>query len=167
MDLAACTLGMMMMMQSRMPKMDIQQRNGIAYYVCAAAEHEKVSPAILGAYMLNENSQFKMTLVRPAATGFDVGLFQHNTRYNGGVGQENLQRLAHPYTGAVQTAKTIKLNISRHGFTWRAFAAYWSPKQSLQETQKAKEYFNRLRRHHDEVNFYLAKASQMQQLARK
>lgn len=155
MDMPSCTLGLMLLIHARAPTLEGSQRDNIAYYVCAAAQQEGIDPAILGAYMLNENSMFNMILVRPAATGVDIGLFQHNTRFNGGTSPENLQRLAHPFTAAVQAAKTIKSNIKRFGFTWQAFAAYWSPKRSSEQTLLAKEYFRKLHRHYGEVNYYL------------
>jgi hypothetical protein len=146
---AVCVLGFSLLIAGENPKMEKDTRYWIATNLCAAANDGRIDPQILGAYLLNENRKFDLWAVRPGVRGNDHGLFQINAYYQ--QDRAHLSEAHHPYYGAVIAASIIQDNLRVYGWSWKAFAAYWSPGQAQASTDAAKDYYHRFARHFEVV----------------
>ena len=145
-----CILALAVTLQTAQPKLNADTRNWIAENLCAAAEDRGVDVRLLGAYLLNENNAIDLYSIRPARCGNDHGLFQMNSCYQ--AHRKDLPNAHHPYYGAVLAADLLSENLKKFGWTWQAFAAYWSPNQAKLGTTKAKIYYDRFVRHYNIVD---------------
>jgi hypothetical protein len=152
-----CVLGLATTLQAAQPKLDASTRDWIAANVCAAAMDRNVDVRHLVAYMLNENRALDLYAIRPASAGNDHGLFQINSFFQ--AHRNELQRAHHPYYGATIAADLLVENVKKFGWSWQAFAAYWSPEQARRGTAEAKAYYARFARHYQEVDRHLQRAA--------
>ena len=152
-----CVLGLATTLQGAQPKIQADTRNWIAANVCAAAADRKVDVRHLVAYMLNENRGLDLYSIRPASLGNDHGLFQINSHFQ--AHRKELPQAHHPYFGATMAADLLLENVKHFGWTWQAFAAYWSPEQAKRGTADAKAYYARFAKHYQEVDGHLQRAA--------
>ena len=156
MSASVCVLGFSLLIAAENRAMDAETRHWVATNLCAAAHDSGVDPALLGAYLLNENRQVDLWSVRPARVGADHGLFQINSRYQ--AQRPQVSRAHHPYYGALLAASILQDNLATFGWSWRAFAAYWSPQQAGRGTAQARAYYQRFVAHHARVQRCFARA---------
>jgi hypothetical protein len=135
-----------------------QWRQAIGHNICAAANAQRVDPRAIAAVVLNENAGFRLGLHMPAARGVDIGICQANSHYQ--RHRPNIGVAMHPYACAEIAAQVLRENAERYGWTWRAIAAYWSPRQAQAGTQEARNYYERWRRNHAVVDGYFRRAHQ-------
>jgi hypothetical protein len=154
-----CVLGFALVIAGQNPQMDSETRLWVAKNVCAAAFDSQIDPKILGAYILNENNRFDLWSVRPAVKGRDHGLFQTNSYYQ--RNRKNLAQTHHPYFGAMIAAEIIHENLKSYGWTWQAFAAYWSQGQASASTSPAKAYYSRLQKHYGLIDSRFSQAEKL------
>lgn len=147
---AVCVLGISLLIAGENKTIDKDTRYWIASNICAAANDRGVDPRILGAYVLNENRKFDLWAIGPAVKGRDHGLFQTNSYFQ--RDRENLARAHHPYYGASIAASIIQDNLKTFGWSWKAFAAYWSQQQAKVATSAAQRYYQRFTKHYDIVS---------------
>lgn len=146
----ACVLGFSLLIAGQNPAIDKETRQWIATNVCAASSDSGVDPQILGAYILNENGKFDLWAIGPAIKGRDHGLFQTNSYYQ--RHRSNLEQAHHPYYGAMIAASIIRENLQKFGWSWKAFAAYWSQQQANNSSPQAVRYYQRLVKNFDIVD---------------
>jgi len=154
-----CVLGFSLLIAGENPRMGKDTRYWVATNLCAAAHDAGLDPRLLGAYLLNENRGFDLRSVRPAKVGADHGLFQINSHYQ--HDRPNVTRAHHPYYGALLAAGILQDNLKAYGWTWQAFAAYWSQEQARRGTIDAKAYYRRFVTHYGRIaqRFRLAQAT--------
>ena len=143
-SLATCTTALLLVVTEKNPSLGQATSKWIAQSLCAAAQDTETDPRLLAAYMLNENSTIDLYAVRPGARGLDRGLFLFNTYHQ--AGRTGLDRVHHPYHGAHIAAEVIRDNIRTFGWTWQAYAAYWSHTEASAGTPAARQYYARLTR---------------------
>jgi hypothetical protein len=131
-------------------------QHAIGHNICAAANAQAVDPMAVAGIILNENGNFVLGLMMPAAKGHDVGLCQANTHYQ--AHRPALKAALHPYACAEIVAQILRENVERYGKNWRAVAAYWNPRQAEQGTAQAVAYYNRWTRNYGLVQRYFERA---------
>ncbi len=156
-----CVIGIASTLASVQPKLAPDTRNWIAGNVCAAANDAAVDPRLLVAYLLTENRGIDLWSIRPAALGNDHGLFQINSYFQ--KSRPHLRDVHHPYYGALTAAQVMKDNLKQFGWTWQAFAAYWSPGQSQAGTPAARAYYARYATNYQLANRFFTQAGNSEQ----
>lgn len=152
MTIAVCLAALSMLVANRAPDLGTAMQHEIAKSICYAGEAYKLNPRILAAYTLNENGTYNVGLLKPAAVGYDAGIFQVNTAINRNM---HLIRYAlNPPVEASLAAQIIKRNFREFGYNWIGVAAYWSPQNALDHGRQAIAYFDRWHRHFLEVSHY-------------
>lgn len=149
MDMATCLLGVALLAGAQNPDLDDPARKRVAEGICGASIRHGLDPRVLAAYALKENHKFRLNEIKPAATGYDVGLFQVNSRYHSE--RPNFRLVLDPVYGADIAAQIVRENIQRFGYTWQGIAAYWSPNYAKQRTTDSARYFLAWKK-----NYYLA-----------
>ncbi len=150
-----CSAALIASFQAAQPKQAADTRQWIAANVCAAAHDSGVDPRLLTAYLLTENRGLDIYAIRPAVRGRDHGLFQVNSHYQ--RHRTHLVNAHHPYYGALIAGQLLEENLKAHGWSWKAFAAYWSAGQATRGTAAAQRYYSRFKRHYDEVDGHFAR----------
>ena len=153
-----CVLGFLLFVKSANPAITQDWNEAIAQNVCNAAEKVGIDPKILGAYMLTENRRIDVMSIKPAAQGFDVGLFHSNTFYQ--RDRPNIGKALHPFYGAEIAGNIVKENIAKYGWTWKAFAAYWNPLKAKNSDPQAMQYYSRWFKNYQFVEKHFAQAQQ-------
>lgn len=155
-DLATCLLGMALLASHQNHRLSEPMTTRIAQGICSASARYHLDPGILAAYALKENAPFKLDEVKPAAVGYDVGLWGVNTHYQG---REPLLRYAlDPVVGADIAARIVRNNLRHFGYTWQGIAAYWSPRAAERKTYESMRYFVIWKEQYEKAQSYLAVA---------
>lgn len=153
---AVCLLAISMLVHSRAPNLQTSMNHEIANAICYAGETYGLNPRILAAYTLNENGGYDVELLKPAAVGYDAGIFQVNTAINRNM--PLIRYALYPDIEASLAAQIIKRNFAEFGYTWKGVAAYWSPLEAQNNQPKAIQYFDRWHRHFLEVSHFFDRA---------
>jgi hypothetical protein len=140
-------------------RLDADTRYWVATNLCAAANDAQTDPALLGAYILTENGKLDLWSIRSAGRGNDHGLFQINSYYQ--RHRPQLAQVHHPYYGALTAARVLQDNLRQFGWTWQAFAAYWSQAQALRGSAEAKDYYRRFQANHAKVQVRFRQAEKI------
>lgn len=155
-SMAVCLLGISMLVHTRAPNLETSMNHEIASAICYAGKNYGLNPRILAAYTLNENGNYNVELLKPAAVGYDAGIFQVNTAINRNMPM--IRYALYPAAEASLAAQIIKRNFSEFGYTWKGVAAYWSPLEAQNDGAQAIQYFDRWHRHFLEVSQFFDKA---------
>lgn len=156
MEMATCLLGVALLAGAQNPDLGEVERKRVAEGICTASSRYALDPRVLAAYALKENRKFRLNEIVPAAVGYDVGLFQVNTRYHGE--RPNFRLVLDPVYGADIAAQIIRENIQRFGYTWQGIAAYWSPNFAKKQTIESARYFLEWKKNYFLAHRYFEKA---------
>ena len=152
MSIAVCLAALSMLVADRAPDLGVAMQHEIAKSICYASRAYRLNPRILAAYTLNENGNYDVSLLKPAAVGYDAGIFQVNTAINRGM--PLIRYALNPAVEASLAAQIIQRNFREFGYNWVGVAAYWSPQEALNHGRQAIAYFDRWHRHFLEVSHY-------------
>jgi hypothetical protein len=155
----ACLLAIAMLVHYRAPNLENAMNHQIAQSICYAAKAYALNPRILAAYTLNENGNYNVGLLKPAAVGYDAGIFQVNTAIHSNMPM--IRYALYPAAEAALASQIIKQNFAEFGYNWRGVAAYWSPEDAKDGGGQAIQYFDRWHRHFLLVSAYFNKARQI------
>jgi len=155
---AVCLAAIAMLVHSRAPDLGNGMQHEIAKSICYAAKSYQLNPRILAAYTLNENGNYIVGLLKPAAVGYDAGIFQVNTAINRHM--PLIRYALNPPIEASLAAQIITRNFREFGYNWIGVAAYWSPQAALDHSAQAIAYFDRWHRHFLEVSSFFHRAKE-------